>query len=630
MPLALRAQKNWKNFNKPVSYKIGQTEKMNDAVNVYSNQNVLETRNGIARYNSTAFSAAPLSLSFFQDNSETNYILAKDGTILYLAKATGAHTSIKTGLSAATKHKGVTFNNRHIMAIESDGLFQYDGTTFTQLGQAAPTGISVAVSSGGSLADATVFQVGVTFYDSTNGFESNGFESSQVTTASPNLQIDVTSIPSTAANANIDKIRIYLKDVTNSGTYLFITEQNLGTTSYTITDESVSSVTMPTQNAAPIAGGAKYLAVFGQKLVYAGNSTFPSDVFFSRAFIPDAFDQTATEETINMAGNGPITGIATGYYGDSNQSPYLVMFKRNSIELYTEISGSGQQVVISNDIGCISHDTIRVINGDVWFMSAQGWHIISNGRLVQTKDKSNSIDNGDINDIFTKSGYVYELNKAQFGNFFSVYYPTLQHYMTFVSEGSNNSIFKSYNFEQDIGGFRPFEFNLSMNCATLGVTDTGEEIIYLGGQGGYIYTYSINNTVGTDVDSDGNDEAISAFAMFHWVKGEDLESSYNFGPFILRALAQDTSLTVKYFLDYRLDSPTDLDFSFINPNAGFILDVSKLDEGVLGDGVARVRYVGEILKSGQSLLIGVYKEAQGESMGLIEGQLDVSKNGNPN
>lgn len=630
MPLSLRAIKQWKNFNKPVSYKIGQTEKMNDSINVYSNQDVLETRNGIARYNSTAFAAAPLSVSFFKDNLNNKYLLAKDGTILYKANASGAHTSLKTGLGAATKHRAVTFNNRHIIASESDGLFQYDGTTFTQLGQAAPTGISAAVSSGGSLADATVFQVGVTFYDSSNGFESNGFESSQVTTASPNLQIDVTSIPTTADNANIDKVRIYLKDVTNAGNYLFIAEISLGTASYTITNESTSSLIMPTKNAPPIAGGAKYLAVYGQKIAYAGNSTFPSDVFFSREFLPDAFDQTATEETINMAGNGPITGLATGYYGDSNQLPYLVMFKRNNIELFTEISGSQQQVVISNEVGCVSHDTIKVINGDIWFMSAQGWHIISNGKLIRTKDKSNSIDNGDINDIFTKKGYTYELNKSRMDEFFSVYYPTLQHYMTFVSEGSNTSIFKSYNFEQDIGGFRPFDFQVSLNCATLGEDDNSNSIVYLGGQNGYIYTYSIENTVGTDVDRDGNDVAIPAFALMHWVKGDDLESSYNFGPFILRALAQDTSLTVKYFLDYRTDDPTDLDFSFVNPNSGFILDVSKLDEGVLGDGVARVRYVGEILRTGQSLLIGFYKTAEGESMSLIEGQLDVSKNGNPN
>ena len=630
MPLSLRAVKAWRNFNKPVSYKIGQTDKMNDSINVYSNQNVLETRNGIARFNATAFSEAPLSISFFQDNSENNYIIAKDGAILYKANATGAHTSLKTGLDSTTKHRAVTLNNRHIIALGSDGLFQFDGTTVTQLGQAAPTGISAAIASGGSLTNTSVYQVGVTFYDSTNGFESNGFESAQITAASPNLQIDLSSIPTTAANDNIDKVRIYLKDVTNGTDFLFIEEINLGTATYTIDEESLSTIIMPSKNSAPISGGGKYLSVFGQQLTYAGNSAYPSDVFFSRALIPDAFDQTTTAQTINVAGNGPITGLGTGYYGDSNQSPYLVMFKSKHIELYTEISGSPQQVVISNEIGCVSHDTIKVINGDVWFMSSQGWHIISNGRLVETKDKSNSIDNGDINDIFTKSGYTYELNKAQSSSFFSVYYPTLQHYMTFVSEGSNNSIYKCYNFEQDIGGFRPFDFQVNLTCATLGEDSSGNAIVYLGGQNGYIYTYSIENTVGTDVDRDGNDVAIPAFAMMYWVKGEDLESSYNFGPLILRALSQDTVLTVKYFLDYQTNNPTDLSFTFANPNSGFVLDVSKLDEGVLGDGIARVRYVGEILKSGQSLLIGFYKTAEGESISLIEGQLDVSKNGNPN
>lgn len=630
MPLRKRAMKRWQNFNYPISYKVNAQDRMKDARNVCTIQDILETRHGISRYNATAFSTAPISISFYKSNANTSYILAKDGAILYRANATGAHTSLKTGLTATNKHRAVTFYNRHIIAIESDGLFAYDGTTFSQLGQVPPAAPTVGASGSGSSLTASTYVVALTFYSSATGFETNkGTDSSQVTPSAAQ-QIDVSNIPSTADNAFIDKVRIYLKDVSGNGEYLFWDEINLGVTTDTIDADPTSTQTPPTKNGAPLAGGGKYPVVFGQRFSYAGNGSFGSDVFFSEPFLPDAFDDSVTARTINIAGNGPVTGLGVGYFGGDNQNPYLVAFKEKHIELYTEASGSGQQVIISQEIGCVSHDTIKTINGDVFFMSSQGWHAIKDGRLIRTKDKNDSIDNGDINDIFNRSGFVFGLNKQQFSNMFSVYYPTLQQYMTFVSEGQNTDIYKSYNYEFNIGGFRSYDFPVLFKSGALGEDGAGEEVVYLSGGGGYIYTHSISEAKGTDVDIDGNDIAIKAFAQLYWINGDDMDASYNFGPLILRALAQSSDITVKCFLNYSLQSPSDLPFSFNDPDTGFILDVSRLGEGILSDGRTIVRYLGEVLKSGQSLLIGLYKEAEGESMSLIEGQLDVQKNGNPN
>lgn len=630
MPLRKRAVNRWRNFNLPISYKVGAQNRLKDARNVCTIQDILETRHGISRYNTTAFNDIPLSISFFRKNNNISHLLVKDGTALYDAQAMGSHTAIKTGLTSSTKHRGVTFNNRHIFAIEGDGLFSWNGATFSQLGQAVPSAPTVAASGSGNSLTASDYQVAATLYSSSLGFETNLGAASSTVTVSSGERIDVSNIQATATNAFIDKVRIYLKDITNDGAWIFWDEINLGVTTDTIDDDPSSSQTAPTKNAAPLAGGAKFLGIFGQRLIYAGNSTFPSDVFFSEPFLPDAFDQSATSKTINVSGNGPITGLGVGYFGGDNQNPYLVIFKERHIELYTEASGSGQQVVIDQEIGCLSHDTIKTINGDIYFMSAKGWHVIRDGRLQRTKDKNDSIDNGDINDIFSRNGFVFELNKPELDNAFSVYYPTLQQYMTFVPEGGNASIFKSYNFEFAIGGFRSYEFKLNFKAACLGRDSQNEEVVYLCGAGGYIYKHSIREEVGTDVNLAGEGEAVDAFAQLYWINGDDMDASYNFGPLILRALAQDNPITVKCFLNYSLQNPIDKDFTFDDPETGFILDVSRLDEGILSDGRTIVRYTGEVLKSAQSLLIGFYKSAQGESMALIEGQLDVQKNGNPN
>lgn len=615
----------------PVSFKVNVKDRLVEASNVVTIQDVMHTRNGVSRWNDTALSASPQSISFFKDNSNDRHIIVKDGSTLYRARQNGAHVTLKTGLTAATKHRGITFNNRHIIAIENDGLYSYDGTILTQLGQAGPvSGPTVVASGAGNSLTASDYQVAYTYYSTQLGFESNSSATSSTVTVASGEQIDVSDLTGDPDNDFMDRIRIYYKDITNDSEWLFWAELDLTEIIDTIDTDPVSTQIIPTVNAAPQTGGGKFLTVYGQKLAYSGNSTFPSDIFFSEAFLPDAFDRTATSKTINIAGNGPVTGLGVGYFSGDNQNPYLVAFKRNHIELFTEASGNPQQVVISTDLGCVSNDTIRVINGDVFFMSAKGWHAIKDGRLVKTKSQQDSIDGGDIEDIFKQNGQTFELNKANFENFFSVYYPTLQQYMTFVSQTNDTDIQKSYNFEFEIGGFRPYDFGLKFTGACLGEDGLGEDVVYLCGEGGYIYSHSIKETRGTDVDNAGAEFAFESFTKLFWLNGEDMDASYNFGPFILRAITQENDLTIKYFLNYSQRSSTDLLYNFSDPDGGFILDVSKLDEGILTDGRTIVRHVGEILRSGQSLLIGIYKTQKGESMALLEGQLDIQKNGNPN
>lgn len=279
MPLNLRAIKKVKRFNLPLSYRIYERGmKLIEARNVISTQDRLDTRFGTSRFNSVAFTGPILSLSSFVKTDGSIYQIAKVGTVLYSVSTTGAHTVIKTGLTSTTKHRGITENDRHIIAIENDGLFSWNGTTFTQLGQAAPGTLTAAIAAGGSLTDTDQYQAAITFYASGIGFESNALSSTVVTASGANLRVALTNIPATASNALVDKVRIYLKNVTNDTDFLFITEQNLGTTSYNIDSESTSIETPPENNGAPLSGGGKYMGFFNSRLVYSGNSSFKNDV----------------------------------------------------------------------------------------------------------------------------------------------------------------------------------------------------------------------------------------------------------------------------------------------------------------------------------------------------------------
>lgn len=621
-------------LNLPVSYKLLAQNRLYDARNIYDNKGIQDTRNGIIRFNTTSLGGSVISGSYFKSDSGTRYRLAKVGSVIYRVAASGSHTSLKTGLSASGKHRGVSLLNRHIIAVDGENtLYQYDGTNFTQLGQAPPTTGTATIANGGSLTDAKNWKVGLTFYSSTTGFETNVFESDQVTSASPNLKIDVTSIPATAANATIDKVRIYLKNVTDAGSYLYSQEISLGTTTASITAVSTSTVTPPTTHAAPLAGGAKFVVVYGKKIAYAGNSSYKSDVFFSEEYLPDAYDDTTTDKTIKIPGDGEITGLAVGLFDDSDLRPFLVAFKKTSTTIFTEVDGSGVQTTIDDRVGCVSHDTIRVRNGVVTFMSENGWYSIRNGSLVKKQVAGSyvplSLGDGDIDDIFSRDGWAYQVNSANFENFFSAYYSTLGHYLTFVSEAGGTRVMKAYNFEERIGGFRVYEFNSTLTCAFEGEDEDGDQVVFIGDSTGTIFTYSVKNSR-HDEDESGNSRTISAFLYLPYLIPGDDEVSANFKILTIKAIGSSNAITGRIFPGYGFQNSSSYSFDVSNSGAGFTLDVSQLDVDVLGDERVPVRATADITCTGMALMVGFYQEILDASMGLLTSQVTYNKNGNAN
>jgi hypothetical protein len=632
MPLSRRAIKKERSFNIPVSYRVfDRGNKFLDALNVMSVQGRLDTRHGTARYNTESLGGTALSLSFFTKSSGSRYCLAKVGGTIKSVSTSSTHTDIKTGLSSGTKHRAVTTNDRHVIAIEGDGVFTYNGSTFTQLGQAAPTTLTATVVSGGSLTNATSYQAAITFYASSVGFETNKLTSSIVLTATPNLRVALSDIPATATNALVDKVRIYLKDVTNNGDFFFIDEIDLGTTTYNIDSESLSAQTPPIDNGPVPSGGGKYLALFNSKLVLAGTSSFPNEVYFSEENLPDAFNPNDTQTVLVIPGQGGVTGIAVGMFNDSSLDPFLVIFKRKSTHVYSELNGDARLTPLSFEIGCVSHDTIQVKNGVVYFLSEEGWRAINNGRLV-VGDGGNAITlgNGDIDDIFKTPGYIYEVNRTEIINSFSVYYPTLDQYITWVAEGSNSQFSKAYCYEFQVGGFKPWQFAVVPTCATLGEDSTGRDQVLLGTSDGYILKHSVAQAR-SDVDATGSEVAIDCFGIMTWAPDDgDMDATYNFRELILRAITSSNELTVKTFLNFNLSNIAQSGYQFTDPNSGFILDVSKLDEGVFGDERAIVTARSDINRVGESIAIGFYQSIINANMALVSAQLDLSKNGNRN
>lgn len=638
MPLRLRAKQSWDNFNFGVSYRLGDSRpnRFLDALNLYSSQNLLRTRPGITRYCDTAVHSTGIdSLSFFKKSDGTSYLLAKADTALYSVATSGAHTSLTTGLSATDKHRAVTLNNRHIIAVGSTALSFYDGTNYSTLGLDTPSAPTVAASGSGNNLAAADYRVVCTFYASSIGAESNKGVESAILTITAGQRIDVSSIDTTSSHPLVDKVRVYVRDYENAGDYIFHSEINLGTATATIDENPLSSRNPPTRNAAPPSGGATHIAKFGRKIAFVGNSSFPNDLYLTEEDVPDAVDDSGRGNVVYIPGQGPPTGLASGYFDDSNQTPYLVVFKKTSTHIYSEIAGNAAFVTLDDDIGCVSGDTISLIGGDLYFLSEKGWRILRNGRFLKKKtgigdESSYTLAGSDLDDLFTNNGYIYQLNSSDFANMHSAYYATLGQYITWISEGTSTDKSRAYCYEIETDSFKPFRFPENITASCVGEDSNGRKCLYLGDASGFIYQYRIQND-NTDHNRDRESVNIETFFILSHLPGSDgdFDATYNYYELILDAIANSENFTIKYFPDFDLGAENELTYSFPDPNSGFVLDVSQLDVGKFTDGRTMVRARGSLQYRAKSMAIGVYLNASGVTMDLIRGQLNLNKNGNP-
>lgn len=161
--------------------------------------------------------------------------------------------------------------------------FYVDGATVERVGIPAPiTAPSVATGGGTGLTGS--FQYAYTFYDSTSGRESD--LSPLSSTVSPsNQDINLTSIETTVAAANVDKKRIYRTQ--NNGTLFYlVTEVTLATTTYTdSTLDSALGVQSPDIGDHALPPDNSYICAYFNKRMWWVDATQPNKIVYSKPHI---------------------------------------------------------------------------------------------------------------------------------------------------------------------------------------------------------------------------------------------------------------------------------------------------------------------------------------------------------
>lgn len=614
------------NLHAPLSYKALADKRVNDCLNITSDGREEITRFGLKKLFQLNLGEDIKSASFYVGKKEIFYIIKAGGT-LYSRKADGTIKTLLTGLNEASKHSGKDFFGRHFIALGSDGVYVTDGDKISTIGNNAPAGITVAVEAGGNLNATSRYQIGLTFYSSGYGYESGRFTSAIVDTTSTNKQIKISNIPTTATNAFIDRVRIYLRNDTTNSEFLFVTELPLGTLTYTVTANTLSTIIAPKYGTAQ-ASQATNIGEFNGCLVLSGDSRYPTDVEVSEPYIPEAFAVGPEKKVIQAMGKGPIIGLQTGFYNNSNITPFLVICQRNSTTIYNELNGIPNQAEIDPHIGCVSPFTMQIRNGMVVFLSDRGWYSVYNGEFVRDEGGNpQTICGGDLDAKFNRPGWEREIDKGNFENFFSAYFGTNKEYITLISEGKTKRTNIAYSYNENIGGFRRYEFPQDLTCACSAVVNNQNSIIF-GDSQGALYIYSASND-NIDELFDGTKKIIKTYLTPQYIIPQDLASSYNYRFLTLR-LRSAREGQISIFADASLNNSNVGDFVFDTSDSAseFILDVSQLDVDSFGPESTYITRTIDLSLTGELLLLKIAQVFENGKFGLLNAQLQMNKNGN--
>jgi len=235
--------------------------------------------------------------------------------------------------------------------------------------------------------------------------------------------------------------------------------------SFTATDVSHSSV-----------AGAKFVASFRDHMFYAGMSSTPQEMVFSKPFDEDHFGGSGSG---SIAVDASITGIKV--FRDN-----LFIFCENRIFKLAGSSVSDFTITdVTRNIGCINGQTIQEFSGDLIFLAPDG---------LRTVAGTARIGDVELGTISTPIQTVFNDNIANSDGFRSVVIPNKTQYRLFfsksdVTEANTNGVVCSLRGQQ-------FEFGklqgIKPTSTGILVTTSGTTIVH-GGADGYIYQQESGN-----------------------------------------------------------------------------------------------------------------------------------------
>ncbi len=370
-----------------------------EARNLRSNQTVgaLTKRNDMLSAGS-AGSFAITSLHRFYKSDDTKYLIVTGSTFIKADDDDdGTYTTIKNGLTDGLRWKWTTYKDMAIGVNGTDNPQKWDGSVDNTANTdghrtanllATDLGAPFAeLNTGANLDASSWYQYRIVYYDGTT-YQYSTSRSNPILTGAAVRDIALTDIPIGPSGTTHRYIYRTLGGADQSTVeadstfYLVGTlANNTGTTlADNVTDATAAGDAAPTLSTAEAGTNitppiGKYLVIHNERLWLARGPSARSDIYFSKAFLPDYFDTGTDFDQIRPDDGDEITCV-------ENLIGILIVCKTNTMQQYLTDNTDTSKWVITDpmsSVGCpapysivntplgliyLGRDGIYVFNGE--------------------------------------------------------------------------------------------------------------------------------------------------------------------------------------------------------------------------------------------------------------------------
>ncbi len=229
------------------------------------------------------------------------------------------------------------------------------------------------------------------------------------------------------------------------------------------------------------------------RLFVAGDSANPSRLYYSGVGVQiEDFSTAFAGGWVDVAKNDGDSITAIFFYQNA-----IIIWKHKSIWKFTfTTTGLPQLELITNEIGCESYRTVRIVNNDMWFVGKKDGRavVMSLGNVqnyfnaLRTTEQSLKISNGSLLD---------SANLAQLGNACAIYFRN--QYILCLAQGSSTTNNQCYVYDTRFGTWASIWTGINANdFFTYTDANGNEELYYCSETTGYVvkmFTGSDDNGV---------------------------------------------------------------------------------------------------------------------------------------
>lgn len=433
----------------------------------------IKKREGSENFGSSSGSRVYGGVGFYTSGGE-RFIIREGGTALQYYNGSNTPTNISGATMTAAK--------RTEFAIARDTLYVENGTdalvkitsvagvptatTFTAL----TTPVNLAVADQGT-SGTTTYSYRVSAVNATG--ETLAAASVQITDGNATLSTTNFNRVTWDAVSGATKYNIYGR---YPSTVNGIGETRLSSVTGTTYDDTGADTpstvfTPPEGNSTGGVKGTMIIYALG-RLFVAGDPNNPSRLSYSGAGTQiDDFSTANAGGWVDVSKNDgdEITGIS--FYQNT-----IIVFKHRTIWKFTFTdSGLPKLELITNEIGCESYRTIRIVNNDLWFIAKKDGRaaVYSVGNVanyfnaLRTTEKSLNISRG---------SHLDSVNLAQIENSCAYYFRN--HYVLAVAQGDSSINNRCYVFDTRFNAWVGYWTGITPNAFFTYSNSDGEEDLY--------------------------------------------------------------------------------------------------------------------------------------------------------